>query len=164
MGFRGNRISGALVKGDYKTAEQSFLKINKTGRQLSQWETKLVENRTSSMARAVMSVAEFQQASRFWPLDDEIVRDSAELSEKAISIVKTVTELHNLLFKPVYETPIKQPVQPLIATPFSRPETKPAYVAEILTITEGLKGQPAETDRLIQKDSGADSSILVETD
>lgn len=150
------------VKGDYKTAEQSFLKINKTGRRLSKWETKLVENRTSSLARAVMSIAEVQQASRFWPLDDEEIQKSKRLSEQAQSVVQIVKDLHNLLFLPVYETPIKQPNQPLLATPFAKPEAKPAYVAEILTITEGLKGQPAETDRLIQRDSGAPSSKLVE--
>lgn len=149
------------VKGDYKTAEQSFLKINKTGRQLSKWETKLVENRTSSMARAVMSIAEVQQASRFWPLNDEEVRDSKELSEKAASIIQIVNDIHKLLFLPIYETPIKHPVQPVVATPFTKPETKPAYIAEILTITEGLKGQPAETERLIQRDTGAPSSDLI---
>src|SRR5207248_2318420 len=30
------------VKGDYEKAEESFLKINKSGRQLSPWETTLV--------------------------------------------------------------------------------------------------------------------------
>ncbi len=149
------------VKGDYKTAEQSFLKINKTGRQLSKWETKLVENRTSSMARAVMSIAEFQQASRFWPLNDEEVRGSKNLSEKAETIIQIVNELHELLFLPIYETPIKQPVQPLVATPFTKPETKPAIVAEILTITEGLKGRLTETERLIQKDNGAPPYVLI---
>ncbi|MEW6211023.1 MAG: DUF262 domain-containing protein, partial [Acidobacteriota bacterium] len=149
------------VKGDYKTAEQSFLKINKTGRQLSKWETKLVENRTSSMARAVMSIAEFQQASRFWPLNDEEVRNSKDLSEKAQAIIQIVDELHELLFLPIYETPIKQPIQPLVATPFTKPETKPAIVAEILTITEGLKGRLTETERLIQKDNGAPPSVLI---
>jgi hypothetical protein len=36
------------VPGDYEKAEESFLKINKTGRSLSDWETKLVENRANS--------------------------------------------------------------------------------------------------------------------
>lgn len=150
------------VKGDYKTAEQSFLKINKTGRQLSKWETKLVENRTSSLARSVMSIAEVQQAGRFWPLDDEEIESSKQLSEKAQSIIAIVKNLHELMFVPVYETPIRQPVQPLVATPFTKPEAKPAYVAEILTITEGLKGQPAETDRLIERDRRAAAPQLVE--
>lgn len=150
------------VKGDYKTAERSFLKINKTGRQLSKWETKLVENRTSSMARAVMSIAEVQEASRFWPVDDSEINSSKSLADKAEQIIRIVKELHTLLFLPVYETPIKDPKQPLVATPFTKPEAKPAFVAEILTITEGLKGQAAETERLIQKDSGAPASQLVE--
>jgi hypothetical protein len=113
------------------------------------------------MARAVMSIAEFQQASRFWPLDDKDVQDSKELSGKAQSIIQIVEDLHKLLFLPVYETPIKQPLQPLVATRFTKPEEKPAYVAEILTITEGLKGQPAETERLIRKDSAAPPSMLI---
>ena len=149
------------VKGDYKTAEQSFLKINKTGRVLSKWETKLVENRNSSLARAVMSIAEVQQANRFWPIDDEEVRLDTVLSEKAVNIIQLVKDLNDLLFDPVYETPIKQPIQPLVATPFTKPETRAAYVAEILTITEGLKGQPAETERLIKKDTGAPPSLLI---
>ena len=140
------------VSGDYEKAEQSFIKINKTGRSLSDWETKLVENRSSSFARAVMSIAQIGDAAHCWPVQEPEVANDPVLSDKAKEIIHKVKELHNLLFDPPYTRPINYLRQPLMATPYTRPEMKPAYLAELLTITEGKKGQKPETEALIRKD------------
>ena len=86
------------VSGDFKKAEESFLKINKTGRSLSDWETKLVENRSSSFARAVMSIAQISDAERCWPVHEPEVAGNPELKEKAEQIIKKVKELRVRLF------------------------------------------------------------------
>ncbi|HZT61351.1 MAG TPA: DUF262 domain-containing protein [Pyrinomonadaceae bacterium] len=115
------------VRGDYAKAEESFLKINKTGRQLSDWETKLVENRNSSFARAVMSISQVHDAEHCWPIHDDEVKNDPDLQQKAATILERVRNLHELLFTPEYETPIKRAEQPLLATPYTKPEMKPAY-------------------------------------
>jgi 5-methylcytosine-specific restriction endonuclease McrA len=149
------------VKGNYEKAEESFIKINKTGRRLSDWETKLVENRSSSFARTVMSIAQISDAEHCWPIRDLEVKKNEELQRKITLILEKVRSLHELLFTPVYETPIRDPRQPLLATPYTKPEIKPAYLAELLTIVEGKKGQKPETEKLIKKDRLASTRQII---
>jgi hypothetical protein len=149
------------VSGDYEKAEESFLKINKTGRSLSDWETKLVENRSSSFARAVMSIAQISDVEHCWPVHETEVANDPMLKSKADQILQKVEELHKLLFEPPYKRPVTDLKQPLMATPYTRPEMKPWYLAELLTITEGKKGQKPETEALIRKDRGDTVSHII---
>jgi hypothetical protein len=149
------------VKGGYDKAEDSFLKINKSGRQLSPWETKLVENRSSSFARVVMSIAQVRSAEHCWPTRDSEVENDEILKQRVGAILKKVNEIHELLFTPPYKLPVDDPRQPLMVTPSTRPEMKPAYLAELLTITEGKKGQKAETEALIKRDMSDRVSHIV---
>jgi hypothetical protein len=149
------------VRGDYAKAEESFLKINKTGRQLSDWETKLVENRTSSFARTVMSIAQLHDAEHCWPMHDDDVKNDPDFQQKAATILERVRGLHELLFTPDYETPIRRAEQPLLATPYTKPEMKPAYLAELLTIVEGKKGQKPETEALIKRDKHGSARDII---
>ncbi len=149
------------VKGDYEKAEESFLNINKSGRQLSPWETTLVENRRSSFARAVTSVARVSDREHCWPLHAPEVKNDPRARQQIEEILKTVQELHALLFTPVYQKPITEPRQPLLATPYTRPELQAAYTAELLTITEGNKGQPPEMRRLLQRDAKEPVPVMI---
>ena len=81
------------VSGDYEKAEESFLKINKTGRSLSDGETKLVENRSSSFARAVMSIAQIGDMKHCWPVLEPEVANDPILNRKADQIIQKVREL-----------------------------------------------------------------------
>jgi len=121
----------------------------------------LVENRQSSFARAVMSVARVADKEHCWPVKAaEVTNDT--LSQRYLNeILKMVQDLHTVLFMPPYETPITQPQQPLLATPYTRPELQPAYLAELLTITEGNKGQPPETRRLLQRDAKEKVGVMI---
>lgn len=140
------------VKGDHETAEKSFLKINKSGRRLSEWETRFVENRASSFARTIMSVAVPHQAERCWPAQSGAKRSrDSDLVDAAARIVEQAGELHELLFRPVYRTPIRDPRLPLMGAPASQPELKPAWVSEFLTITEGSSGSRAQTEKLLRR-------------
>ncbi|MDQ3257640.1 MAG: DUF262 domain-containing protein, partial [Acidobacteriota bacterium] len=110
------------VRGDYAKAEESFLNINKTGRHLTDWETKLVENRNSSFARTVMSISQLYDAEHCWPIHDDEVKSDPDLQQKAATLLERVRDLHKLLFTPDYATPIKRAEQPLLATPYTKPE------------------------------------------
>lgn len=151
------------VEGTYEVAERSFLKINKSGRQLSPWETTLVEYRQSSFARAVMSIARVGTKEYCWPIDDPQIRSDRESQRYVAEILDAVQELHNLLFLPTYETPINRPDQPILATPYTRPELQPAYLSELLTITEGHRGQKPETKRLLERDARQSVPIMLAT-
>ncbi len=149
------------VKGDYKTAEQSFLKINKSGRRLTEWETILVENRSSSFARAVMSISDISRADHTWPAripGEPLNQIVIQQTTKTLEIVKS---LHEALFTPPYRTPIKTLRQPLLATPYTNPEKKPYYLAELLTIVAGIKGLPDDTRQLLCRDKNSSVELIV---
>lgn len=145
------------VKGNYEKAEESFLKINKRGRQLSEWETKLVENRSSSFARTIMSIAQVHNAEHCWPKQNTEEEPGDNL--KVDAILEKLHNLHKLLFHPLYKLPIDSPKQPLLVTP--RPEKTPEWLAELLTVTEGKKGQKPETEFLIQRDKNERISTII---
>lgn len=136
------------VAGDYNVAEASFLRINQSGQPLDDWETTLIENRNSSFARVVMSVAN-AGAGRYWPVNTP--DDSLNTSVQAISQVSR--DLHRLLFVPPMKTPIHDANVPFIAA--SKYFPKHAYLLELFPVimktedVEGLfardKDAPAET-------------------
>ncbi len=104
------------------------MKINKSGRRLSDWETKLVENRTSSFARTVMSIADISNATHCWTENAPEVVNDALLKQNITDILTNVRTLYELLFKPLHKKPIKDEIQPLMATSLTKPETKPFYL------------------------------------
>jgi hypothetical protein len=136
------------VKGDYQIAERSFLRINKSGQQLTDWEIKLIENRDSSFARAVMSLTSPESAQHYWPEHVPENEDRDKLEEEVRDIIKEVNYLQSILFTPPYTKPISRLEQPLLAT---TPDKKPVYVAELLTVTEGFRGQQPQTEELLKR-------------
>ena len=148
------------VTGDYEKAEQSFLKINKSGRQLSDWERKLVDNRNSSFARAIMSLANISSAKHYWDTYVPDAPNKAGLEQKVTEILTWVEEIHNVLFKPAYQTPIRSLTQPMLVTPDR--QTRPVWLAELLTVIEGGRGQSAETEELLKRDTtGSPETMIV---
>lgn len=138
------------VKGNYEKAEASFLKINRSGQMLDNWETKLIENRNSSFARTIMSVANVNSASHYWPSPSSIA-DSEEvmdLSNKVKNIKEKVESLHIDLFKPYFNRQIFSVTLPLFV---AERQNRPHYLAELLTVLEGGKGNSASTEELLRK-------------
>lgn len=148
------------VKGDYRRAEQSFLKINQTGRQLSGWETKLVENRNSSLARLVMATANVATSEHYWPLQLEDGPVDQEYKDRIEQIRDGVVAINKVLFVPPYRSQITQLQQPYLVAPDE--PTKPAYLAELFTIIEGGRGQEPETNRLLQMDANAAPKQIID--
>lgn len=151
-----------LVKlgNDYEKAEQSFVKINKSGRDLSDWEITLIDSRHSSLARTVMSIANINSVDHYWHDKeiDELKRE--ETNRKVNCIIKGIHQLHNTLLKPTYETPIKRLQQPLLVAPDA--EFKPYYLAELFTVIEGGKGQKVETKKLMERDRNKSSEEIID--
>lgn len=142
------------VQGNYEKAEQSFLKINKSGRQLSEWEIKLIDNRNSAFARVLMSVASITSAQYYWPIEDPEIKENPEQTARVKFIIEGITTIYDNVFKPPPQEPIRALVQPLLVVNGSH--QRPYYLAELLTVIQGGKGQPAETDRLLSQ--GRDST------
>lgn len=131
------------VEGDYQTAEQSFLKINKSGRVLTEWETRIVEERDSSFMRFVMAVANPTAAPGYWPQEKSLTDEQRADVEH---IVQGIQELNKSLFHPLLGKVVSQLTFPFMQGP---PADRPRYVAEFLTVTAGYRGQEAEIEKLI---------------
>lgn len=145
------------ANGDYRIAEQSFLKINKSGRQLSDWETKLIENRNSSFARLVMSLTNVRSAPYYWPdQPEELV--SPELRDMVGDVLNGIRYMERILFYPEYRRPLSTLEQPFLAAPADK---KPYWIAELLTVIQGYRGQTAETEQLLAADKDANPSEIV---
>lgn len=146
------------VTGNYEKAEASFVKINGSGQQLLEWETKLIKNRNSSFARAVMSISNVNSVTHYWPLKVPDGPDQQMLVQKVPEIITGIENLHRLLFTPAYRRPLTSLRQPLVV---AERQKRPFYLAELLTIVEGGKGVPVETEQLLQKGKDAAPSEII---
>lgn len=148
------------VRGDYDTAKESFLNINKSGRKLTDWEKKLVEYRDSSFARTVISVTNVSGAAYCWP-SKQTRGSSPTVRQDVARILDDSARLHQLLFEPPYDSSFRRPQQPLLVESRTDPDTKPAYLAELLTVVKGHTGRDAQTERLLKQDFSASEEDLV---
>lgn len=147
------------VSGNYEKAEISFLKINKSGRQLYDWETTIIENRHSSFVRLLMSISSLNSSKHYWHTKEITEAADDLLPEKIANILTGVHKIHEMLFLPAYETPIKKIQQPLLV-PSDIP-ARPYWLAELLTVIEGGKGQKTETRKLIERDKNAPPQEII---
>ncbi len=146
------------MHGDHDTAEKSFLKINKSGRQLSNWETKLIENRNSSLARAVMSISNVSSAEHYWPKQLGGIEGEEVLRQEVESILENVRHLNETILQPAYTPPVRSLKQPLLV---AKRQEKPKYLAELFTVLEGRAGREADTATLIEAGYDADPVEII---
>ncbi len=147
------------VVGDYEKAEQSFLKINKGGKALSDWETAVVENRHSSFIRTVMSLSSVSSAKHYWHTKDLQEEAQEENQKKIDHILTSIYKLHDILFQPDYETPIRRLQQPLLVP--TDTEKKSLWLSQLLTVIEGGRGQETETKSLVERDKNASPDVII---
>lgn len=147
------------VTGDYRDAEASFLKINKSGKQLYEWERTLVENRDSSFARIIMSVAFPQTSKRYWPekVEEEHINENL-LKQRVDNILEAIQTVHTRLLTPAPRYPIQSVNQPLLVPPAT--EKKPFWIGEFLTVVEGRKGTLSETLALLERDKSESADVI----
>lgn len=138
------------VPGDYERAEASFLVINRSGQPLADWETTLIENRHSSLARAIMSIAN-GGSGRFWPegnLDD---KSKVQLPE----IKEVCQKLHQKIFVPPMKVPISDANVPFVAA--TRYFPKHTYLLELLPLID----QTNDVGRMFAIDRSAENDAIV---
>lgn len=138
------------VSGDYEIAEASFLRINRSGQPLDDWETTLIENRNSSLARAVMSIAN-AGAGRYWPEHASI----SHLDTTLRFLTDESKELHQRIFVPPLKAPIHDANVPFIAS--SQYFPKHAYLLELLPIILATD----DVDKLFIKDLDASPEAVI---
>lgn len=147
------------VHGDYAIAEKSFLIINRSGRKLSDWEIKIIQNRDSSFARTTMAVSSINSLSHYWTpvlAEDESIENGPE---RIKAIHGRITKVNSVLFTPAFQHPIRTLAQPYL--PVVDRTNRPGWVAELLTVMEKKKGQEIETTKLLEQDAAASPAEIV---
>jgi hypothetical protein len=100
-------------KGNYESAEQSFLRINRQGQPLNPAESTLIEYRKGSYSRAIMHISNAGEEGYYWPKDN--------IPEAYQSIVLSFSEtakyIYERLFVPSFTLPIRDLSVPLLVAP-----------------------------------------------
>jgi hypothetical protein len=119
-------------KGNYESAEQSFLRINRRGQALDPWEATLIEYRKSSYARVVMSIANSGESGHYWPepTADEVA--SEELRQLVAGFAPRSADIHQRLFVPPFSSPITSLNVPFMVAPAYFQKHK--YLLEVLPL------------------------------
>jgi len=134
--FYNRVVSGLLTlsvqweKGDYDSAEQSFLRINRSGQALDPWEATLIEYRNSSYARCVMSIANGGESGHYWPTPTKDTRP--DLVEALKQFDEKTTRIYRRLFVPPFRQPIADLNVPFMVAPEYFQKHK--YLLEVLPL------------------------------
>jgi hypothetical protein len=147
------------VTGNYDRAERSFASINRSGTKLSEWELKLIDNRNSSFIRAVMALANNASAEHYWLGDVPDGSDKPQMQQQARAIVQGIHELHDTLFTPPFRRPPRELRQPWFV--IQKREQRPPYIAELLVVADGGKGQDGEIAAAIDRDKSAPPAAII---
>lgn len=139
------------VSGDYDVAEASFLRINRSGQPLDDWETTLIENRKSSFARAVMSVAS-GGTGRYWPENTQ----NESLDSISRNITQASSDLHKRIFVPPLKSPIYDANVPFIAASMFFP--KHAYLLELFPVVM----KATDVSSLFTRDKEAEPDAVIQ--
>ena len=108
----GRPIQTQWIPGKYEEAERSFLRINRGGEPLSEFERNIIEFRNSPYARVVSSIVSAGSAGRFWPehgIDSQTAATVRQLPDYA-------TAVHNIMFRPPFDGQVRDTNQPLVVS------------------------------------------------
>lgn len=99
--------------GDYNSAEQSFLRINRQGQPLDPWESTLIEFRKGSYSRTIMHVANCGENGHYWPTE------GLEDTQKVIvsNFGNISKSIYTKLFIPPFILPIQELTVPILVAP-----------------------------------------------
>jgi DNA-binding ferritin-like protein (Dps family) len=126
----GNRVLYVQWEhGNYDSAEQSFLRINRQGTALDPWESTLIEFRNGSYSRVIMSIANMGENGHYWPDDNSL---SDELKNTIKEFSKKCFDIHEKLFIPPFKGPITDLTVPLMVAPAYFQKHK--YLMEVLPL------------------------------
>lgn len=112
----------------YEEVAQSFVRINRGGQPLDEFEVFLIDNRKSAFVRCIMAIAG-GGAGSYWSTQEEL----SILLRQMIEGFNTIAQnIHRRLFEPTHELPPTDVHQPFMPTPpYFR---KHLYLRELLPI------------------------------
>ncbi|MFN8458497.1 MAG: DUF262 domain-containing protein [Anaerolineae bacterium] len=140
-------LSVQWEQGDYKSAEQSFLRINRSGQALDPWEATLIEYRQSSYARSIMSIANGGESGHYWPdLPDESKVNNSPLVEMVNSFTDKASRIYKILFVPPFRLPITNLNVPLMVAPAYFQKHK--YLLEVIPLLVDREIAPSEDQQI----------------
>lgn len=146
--------------GDYASAEQSFLRINRSGQALDPWEASLIEYRKSSYARAIMCIANGGEDGHYWP---EPSQEDENIDKELVDLVKGFSEKAADIYKRLFVPPLRLPVisenVPLMVAPQYFQKHK--YLLEVVPLI--VDREIATTEEQQIKNMAKDAEAPAET-
>lgn len=144
-------------KGNYESAEQSFLRINRQGQPLNPAESTLIEFRKGSYSRVIMHIANAGEEGYYWPQDN--------ISEDQVAVVKsfgeTAKSIYERLFIPSFTLPIKDLSVPLLVAPAYF--QKHNYLMELIPLLtwNTISDEPSQQIEYLSQDYQAESDVVI---
>ena len=136
------------VEGDAEKAETSFFKINTQGTPLHKTEERLLRGRRQPIAIASRSIVRAATGNKYWSHFDLPARKSIEEHSR---------ELHELLFTPEINEPIKTLDLPLGGS--SSPIDALNLLMDMIEASAGEKGDGSKNDAIFQDDGDGEATI-----
>lgn len=144
-------------KGNYESAEQSFLRINRQGQPLNPAESTLIEYRKGSYSRVIMHIANAGEEGYYWPKDN--------ISTDQILIVNSFNEIakniYERLFVPTFTLPIKDLSVPLLVAPAYF--QKHNYLMELipLLVWNNISDEQSQQIEFLSRDYQGESTVVI---
>jgi len=163
-----NRVVGGLQtlsvqweRGNYDSAEQSFLRINRRGQPLDPWEATLIEYRTSSYARSINCIANGGEAGHYWPEPTDVESIDEQLTDTVKSFSDKAAYIHKCLFVPPFKLPVASLNAPLMVAPAYFQKHK--YLFEVIPLIVYKEIASAEDDqiRYMKKDAKLPAPTII---
>jgi hypothetical protein len=132
------------VQGSASVAESSFFKINSQGTPLDETETSLIQNRRKPIAISARAILRAGSGHKYWSAFDEPRRKEIE---------ELAQEIHQLLFDPETNTPLKTLEIPLGGS--VSPVDALSLLIELLTIAGSREQKITPISGYLNDDSGA---------
>lgn len=152
-------LSVQWEKGDYDSAEKSFLRINRSGQTLDPWEATLIEYRNSSYARCILSIANGDEQGHYWPTP------STPSNNGDIQLLKNINEKTPEIFAKLFVPPFKTPISDLNVPFMVAPEyfQKHKYLLEIIPlITEkSIAYNDEKQIEILKRDNNKPAGIII---
>jgi hypothetical protein len=150
--------------GDYSAAEESFLAINRHGVRLDELESLLIEYRSGSMARVIMSISNAGTPGHYWP--DLTAADPVPsvLRDKLATFDNRCKQLHQTLFVPPFDTRVTDVNVPFLVAPGHF--RKQQHLIEFLPLLAegGAVGAERIPDLLGKDDKGTAQDVILNAD
>lgn len=144
--------------GNYESAEQSFLRINRQGQALDPWEATLIEYRKGSYSRTIMHIANGGENGHYWP--------NQHLSNDDQDKVNTFSKLSNDIYTKLFVPPFAIPIQELTVPIFVAPAyfQKHVYLLELipLLVWNQIAINAEDQIEILKKDFQKDTTTVIE--